>query len=235
MPRFATWLPALRRCRRRTWMLRRLSLETAESRLRRRRLLAVASVTAAVIVIVGTALLVAPDTRDAAPPPAGPDQKNTATDDRNRGPDTVQTGSVNRLLTYSVGTTIHWGERTIDVRQQTNRGPGAGKLVDYVDATDVRRGLRHRPSPGPGPRWFGSPGRCGGGVVHRRVGAGEDRDHLRQQGAGFRDRPHGRGLDPGLDRPGNENSTGGDRGLRHRADGGARPVGGCGCRPSRRL
>ncbi len=112
-------------------------VETAESRLRRRRLLAVVSVTAAVIVIVGTALLVAPDNRDAAPPPAGPDQKNTAPDNKDRGPDTVQTGSMNRLLTYSVGTTIHWGERTIDVRQQTNRWPGAGKLVDYVDATDV--------------------------------------------------------------------------------------------------
>jgi hypothetical protein len=99
-------------------------VEAAESRLRRRRLAAVAAVTAAVIVIVATALLVAPGTRDAAPP-AGPDQKKT-TPDENHGPDTVWAGSVNRQLTYSVGATIHWGDKTIDVGQQANKG-GLGR------------------------------------------------------------------------------------------------------------
>jgi hypothetical protein len=100
-----------------------------ESRIRRRRLAVVAAVTAAVLVVVGGALLTVPDTRDTQPPPAGPDHKK-------HGDGVVQTQLTHRLLTYSVGTTIHWGDKTIDVRQQTNRRIAGGKLLDYVDATD---------------------------------------------------------------------------------------------------
>ena len=92
-----------------------------QSRIRRRRFAAVAAVTAAVlVVVVGGALIVSPGTRHTAPPPAGPDRKN-------HGTVTVQT----RLLTYSVGTAIHWGDRTIDVVQQAQ-----GRKIGYVDATD---------------------------------------------------------------------------------------------------
>src|SRR5207342_169729 len=64
-------------------------------------------------------------------PPARPDQKDTDAD-------TVQTDPAARLLTYAVNTTIHWGARTIDVRQQVPPNPpGWGKRrVGYVDATD---------------------------------------------------------------------------------------------------
>lgn len=99
-----------------------------ESRIRRRRLAAVAVVTAAVLVVVGGALLADPDTRDAQSPPAGVD--------RTQQGDLVKTRPASRLLTYAVGTTIHWGDTTIDVRQQANSSPGWGALVDYVDATD---------------------------------------------------------------------------------------------------
>lgn len=100
-----------------------------ESKIRRRRVAVVGAVTAAVVAVVAGAMLASPGARQVAPAPARPDQKNTH-------PDTVQTGPAARQLTYSVGTTIHWGNRTIDVRRQTNTWPGQGKLVDYVDATD---------------------------------------------------------------------------------------------------
>ncbi|HEX6919649.1 MAG TPA: hypothetical protein VF314_05435, partial [Actinomycetes bacterium] len=100
-----------------------------ESRIRRRRLAAVAAVTAAVVAVVGGAVIASPGTRESAPAPARPDRGNT-------DPDTVQTGPAARRLTYSVGTTIHWGDQTIDVRQQANRSPRARKVLDYVDATD---------------------------------------------------------------------------------------------------
>jgi hypothetical protein len=103
-------------------------VRSGESRIRRRRLATVALVTAAVLVVVGGALLAAPDTRDAQPPPAGPD--------RAKDGDLVKTRPASRLLTYAVGATIHWGDTTIDVRAQANSSPGWGKLVDYVDATD---------------------------------------------------------------------------------------------------
>lgn len=96
-----------------------------ESRIRRRRLAAVSAVTAVVLLVVGGAVLAAPDTRDAQAPPAGPDEHG----------DVVKTHPARRL-TYAVGSVIHWGDRTIDVRQYTNRSPGWGKIVDYVDASD---------------------------------------------------------------------------------------------------
>jgi hypothetical protein len=104
-------------------------VSAGESRIRRRRLAAVAAVAAAVLVVVGGALLAVPGNRDAAPPPAGRDHTSDA-------PDLVQTRPALRLLTYSVGTTIHWGDRTVDVRQQATGRIAGGKLVDYVDATD---------------------------------------------------------------------------------------------------
>lgn len=88
------------------------------------------AVTAPVVaVVVGGALLALPGNRDAAPLPAGPDRKNHA-------PDVVESRLVHRRLTYAVGSTIHWGDRRIDVGQQANRWPHWGKLVDFVDATD---------------------------------------------------------------------------------------------------
>ena len=74
---------------------------------------------------------------------------------RKDGPDTEQTGSMNRLLTYSVGTTIHWGERTIDVRQQTNRWPGAGSW------STTWTPLTSAPSSSSAKRRAGSSGRLG--------------------------------------------------------------------------
>ena len=43
----------------------------------------------------------------------------------------METRLAGRLLTYSEGRTIHWGDRTIDVEQQAH-----GRQVGYVDATD---------------------------------------------------------------------------------------------------
>lgn len=98
-----------------------------ESRVRRRRRTVVAAVTAGVLAVVGGAVLAAPGSPQTAPP-AGPDSKQHG--------DLVKTQPAQRQLTYSVGTTIHWGGRTIDVEQQTNRSPGGRRVVDYVDATD---------------------------------------------------------------------------------------------------
>ena len=101
-----------------------------ESRIRRRRRAAVAAVTAAVVAVVGAAVLASPGTRQSAPAPARPDKEST-------DPDTVLTGPVARLLTYAVGTTIHWGDRTIDAGQQVPLSPpGWARGVGYVDATD---------------------------------------------------------------------------------------------------
>jgi hypothetical protein len=81
--------------------------------------------------VLAGALLESPGTHQTAPAPARPDQKNT-------DPDTMRTEPATRLLTYSVGTTIHWGDRTIDVEQQVPPfPPGWGNSgVGYVDATD---------------------------------------------------------------------------------------------------
>jgi hypothetical protein len=107
-----------------------LLVRRGQARRRRRRAGAVIAVTAAVIAVVaGGALLALPDNRDAGPVPAGPTHKN-------HDPDDVQTRLAQRRLTYAVGSTIHWGDRMIDVGQQTNRWPPQGKLVDWVDATD---------------------------------------------------------------------------------------------------
>jgi hypothetical protein len=97
-----------------------------ESRIRRRRLAAVAAATAAAVAVVGGALLASPGDRNAAPdvPPA--DHKQTVPDDRSRGHDQVETRLAQRRLSYAVGTTIHWGNRTIDV----------GQTVQAVGVTD---------------------------------------------------------------------------------------------------
>jgi hypothetical protein len=104
-------------------------VSAGETRIRRRRLAAVAAVTAAVLAVVGGAALAGPGTRQTAPQPA-------VTDHTTQAPDVVETQPAQRLLTYAVGTTIHWGDRTIDVRNQANKRTGGGKIVDYVDATD---------------------------------------------------------------------------------------------------
>ncbi len=104
-----------------------------ESRIRRRRHAAVAAVTAAVVAVVGAAALVSPGARNGASAPARPDQKTTD----HKSTDTVQTRALARQLTYTVGTKIHWGTRTIDVDQQIPPEPkGARRTVGYVDATD---------------------------------------------------------------------------------------------------
>jgi hypothetical protein len=79
--------------------------------------------------VVAGAVLVSPGTRQSAPAPARPDQRNTDSD-------TARSGPAARQLTYAVGTTIHWGEQAIDVRKQAKGRVGRGKVVDYVDATD---------------------------------------------------------------------------------------------------
>ncbi len=99
-----------------------------ESRIRRRRLAAVAAVTAAVVAVVGGAQLATPGNPQTPPPPPGTHEPDDT--------DSVETRQASRLLTYSVGTVIHWGDRTIDVGQVA-RGRQARRIsLDYVDATD---------------------------------------------------------------------------------------------------
>ena len=103
-----------------------------QSRIRRRRVAVVAAVTAAVVAVVGGAVLAAPGIRQSAPVPARPDQRSTDSD-------SVKSDPTIRRLTYAVGTTIHWGDRTIDVGKLVpDSPPGWGKKqVGYVDATDA--------------------------------------------------------------------------------------------------
>jgi hypothetical protein len=102
-----------------------------ETRLRRRRVAAIAGATAVVAALLSAAVLLAPGSQQAVPPPAG-DDRTHAPDDG----DTVETRTADRLLTYSVGTVIHWGNRTIDVGQVA-RGRDVRRLsLAYVDATD---------------------------------------------------------------------------------------------------
>jgi hypothetical protein len=83
------------------------------------------------VAVVGGAVLAAPGTRQAAPPPSG-----THAPDATRDSDVVKTRPAGRLLTYSVGTVIHWGGRTIDVGQVA-RGRDVRRLsLAYIDATD---------------------------------------------------------------------------------------------------
>jgi hypothetical protein len=101
-----------------------------ESRLRRRRATAVAAVAAVVAAVLSAAVLLAPGARLAAPPPAH--DRTHAPDDG----DTVETRPASRLLTYSVGTVIHWGDRTIDVGQVARGRQPRRTSLDYLDATD---------------------------------------------------------------------------------------------------
>jgi len=100
-----------------------------ESRIRRRRLAVVAAVTVAVLTVLSGAALLRPWSREATPPPAGPDRTHAPDDG-----DTVETRTAARLLTYSVGTVIHWADRTIDVRQEAPVRKGQG--LGFLDATD---------------------------------------------------------------------------------------------------
>ena len=104
-----------------------------EMRVRRRRLSAVAAVTVAVVAVVGGALLAGPGTHEAAPP-GDPELATSAPDDR--GSDDVTTSDAHRLLTYAVGTTIYWGDRTIDVAEQAPGRSVQRLSLDYLDATD---------------------------------------------------------------------------------------------------
>lgn len=94
-------------------------MRRGEARLRRRRLAAVAAVTVVVLLVVGSTLLAGRDTRGATSPPAGPDRTT-------HGDGSAHTQPSHRRLTYAVGRTIHWGDRTIDV----------GQTVQAVGATD---------------------------------------------------------------------------------------------------
>ena len=84
-----------------------------ESRIRRRRAAAVAAVAAVVAAVLSAAVLLAPGSQQSAPPPAG-DDRSHGTDDG----DTVETQPATRQLAYAVGTVVHWGDRTVDVREQ---------------------------------------------------------------------------------------------------------------------
>lgn len=101
-----------------------------ESRIRRRRAAAVAVVAAVVVAVLSATVLLSPGSRQAAPPPA--DDRTHSTDDG----DTVETSPAARLLTYSVGTVIHWGDRTIDVGQVAQGRQPRRTSLDYLDATD---------------------------------------------------------------------------------------------------
>jgi hypothetical protein len=90
----------------------------------------VAVVAAVVVAVLSATVLLAPGSRQAAPPPA--DDRTHSTDDG----DTVETRAASRLLTYSVGSVIHWGDRTIDVGAQLGRKPNRLLSLDYLDATD---------------------------------------------------------------------------------------------------
>jgi hypothetical protein len=86
---------------------------------RQRTAAAVLSATCLVLALVAGLTLLASGTRDAAPPPAGPDQTKHSND-------SVHTQLTHRRLTYAVGSTIHWGDRSIDV----------GQTVQAVGVTD---------------------------------------------------------------------------------------------------
>jgi hypothetical protein len=100
-------------------------------RLRRRRVAAIAGATAVVAAVLSAAVLLAPGSQQAAPPPAG-DDRTHAPDDG----DLVETRPAGRVLTYSVGTVIHWGDLTIDVQQQARGRQPRRTSLDYLDATD---------------------------------------------------------------------------------------------------
>ena len=104
-----------------------------ESRVRRRRRLAVAAVTAVVVAVVGAAALASPGSREAAPP-VGPNNRSHVPDSTD--PDVVETAPTSRPLTYAVGTTIHWGDRTVDVAEQAPGRSIRRLSLEYLDVTD---------------------------------------------------------------------------------------------------
>lgn len=98
-----------------------------EARLRRRRATAVAAVAAVVAVVVSASVLLAPGSKQAAPPPSGGGTTKATGD-------TVETSLAPRLLTYAVGSVIHWGDRTVDVREQI---PGRSRpWLGFLEPTD---------------------------------------------------------------------------------------------------
>lgn len=85
----------------------------AERRLVRRRLTVAVASAAAVVLIAAGGLALRPDEGRPSPAPPGPSQ-------------TVNPRGTPRALTYAAGSTIHFGDATID----------AGEAVDFVEATD---------------------------------------------------------------------------------------------------
>lgn len=98
-----------------------------EQRLRRRRTATVAAVAVVVAAVISVAALLAPGSHQASPPASN---NRTHATDGDRG----DTRSATRLLTYSVGTVVHWGDRSIDVGEQVPAQQG--QWLGYLDATD---------------------------------------------------------------------------------------------------
>lgn len=113
-----------------------------ERRLRRRRLVIGAGSTAVVVALVIGATALTSGTRRPLDPVNDPPTPTPTTTSAVQNPDSV------RPLTYAVGATIRYGDRSIDV----------GRYVEFVDVTDngvvfVRAGSSRR-QPGPAPLWF---------------------------------------------------------------------------------
>ena len=205
-----------------------------ESRIRRRRAAAVAVVAAVVVAVLSATVLLTPgrDRPRRRPPTTGRD----APDDG----DTVETRPAARLLTYSVGTVIHWGDRTIDVGQVARGRQPTRTSLDYLDATDD--GVVFITGPQPKRDESGEARhrvRRVGCLVHRRLRAGAHRHDGRQRRAGLRDRHLGLGLHARLEgtrrrdhRDAAERTRTGGR-LRHGSDAGGRPLRGHGRLPPR--
>jgi hypothetical protein len=88
---------------------------------------------AVAVVVAGTVALSTAVLMSAGPPEAAP-ASDRAGPARATVDPIVRTRGATRLLTYSVGTVIHWGDRTVDVREQAPVRTGLG--LGYLDATD---------------------------------------------------------------------------------------------------
>jgi hypothetical protein len=99
---------------------------------RQRTAAAVASATCLVLALVAGLALLASGTRDAAPPPADPDQ-------RKHSNDSVHTQLTQRRLTYAMGSTLHWGARSIDVGQPVQAVGATDDGVVFVRGDDTCR------------------------------------------------------------------------------------------------
>ena len=99
-----------------------------------------------------------------------------------------------------------------DDRRRAARTPiasGLGEEAGRLRRCHGRRCcLRHRPSRRPGRRWFGAPAWSGGGVVHRGVRAGADRDTSGSRVRGFAIAPTATGSTLAWIDPGTKNAPG---------------------------